>query len=424
VAGSFTCTCKLGYTGNGLSCADINECANSPCGTGGTCSNLENAYSCACAAGYSGGGKNKPCTCTPINGGWSGWSGWSTCTGSSCGTGTQSHTRTCNNPSPNVCGASCSGASSQSKSCDNKCNAGCTGHCSDGVKNCDEGDVDCGGASCSACQPTISGPTSGGGRPIKIVANGNTITSYFPEYMYGGGVGCVTAPPITITLHNFTATGTIEALFPPKCGWGGSTIKTLDFGGKTIKGGSASPNWAGGSTTYAGTITLNGAYFPIPYQMQVWPLTYSTYSVSSPLLATNDGKGFRFSLSAPEGWKQIVDVAIALPPASGTSKTCGGSSTNYCNEGLKWYVEKSFVQASCDNYCAGSGNLYCTTGSMYGNWGSYKVICNAYSFVTNPAFTSPQFGIFACKAGGWKKIAYKETVSTCHLGQNITCKCP
>jgi Notch-like protein len=33
---------------------DINECASGPCMYGGTCSNLENAYSCSCTNGYSG----------------------------------------------------------------------------------------------------------------------------------------------------------------------------------------------------------------------------------------------------------------------------------------------------------------------------------------------------------------------------------
>jgi hypothetical protein len=128
VPGSFTCACKPGYTGNGVSCADVNECANSPCGTGGTCTNLVNAYSCACAAGYGGGGKNNPCTCTPINGGWSSWGAWSNCS-KSCGGGTQSQSRSCTNPAPNVCGAGCLGASGQSQSCNTQ---NCVTACSNG----------------------------------------------------------------------------------------------------------------------------------------------------------------------------------------------------------------------------------------------------------------------------------------------------
>ncbi|MBF8249616.1 MAG: hypothetical protein HW400_217, partial [Candidatus Levybacteria bacterium] len=57
------------------------------------------------------GGTNTYCTessCTPVNGGWSGWSACSV----PCGGGTQ--TRTCTNPAPSCGGANCSGSSSQS----------------------------------------------------------------------------------------------------------------------------------------------------------------------------------------------------------------------------------------------------------------------------------------------------------------------
>jgi hypothetical protein len=125
-SGAPSCACDAGYSGTltwnasanswSGSCADIDECASSPCGVGGSCTNQVNQYSCSCAAGYGGGGVNNPCTCTPINGGWSGWSGWSGCS-VACGGGTQNRTRSCNSPSPNVCGAGCSGPSSQSQSC-------------------------------------------------------------------------------------------------------------------------------------------------------------------------------------------------------------------------------------------------------------------------------------------------------------------
>ncbi|HIA04073.1 MAG TPA: hypothetical protein EYN66_19610, partial [Myxococcales bacterium] len=115
-SGGFGCTCKPGYTGNGIICNEINECTGNPCGDNGICIDQVNAFSCTCAPGYDGGGVNTPCTCTPINGGWSTWSDWSTCS-VSCGSGIQTRTHSCNNPSPNVCGAACSGSSSESQSC-------------------------------------------------------------------------------------------------------------------------------------------------------------------------------------------------------------------------------------------------------------------------------------------------------------------
>uniref|UniRef100_K1PFK2 Hemicentin-1 n=1 Tax=Magallana gigas TaxID=29159 RepID=K1PFK2_MAGGI len=52
----------------------------------------------------------------PIHGGWSSWSGYGSCS-KSCGSGSQSRSRSCNNPSPAYGGNSCSGASISSRSC-------------------------------------------------------------------------------------------------------------------------------------------------------------------------------------------------------------------------------------------------------------------------------------------------------------------
>ncbi|NBD13085.1 EGF domain-containing protein [Corallococcus silvisoli] len=63
--GSYSCTCKAGYTGNGKTCTDINECTNgtAQCSVNATCTNTAGSYTCACKVGYTGNGK----TCTDIN---------------------------------------------------------------------------------------------------------------------------------------------------------------------------------------------------------------------------------------------------------------------------------------------------------------------------------------------------------------------
>jgi hypothetical protein len=51
-----------------------------------------------------------------VNGGWSAWGAYGNCS-VSCGGGTQSHTRSCNNPSRAYGGVNCSGSTSESQSC-------------------------------------------------------------------------------------------------------------------------------------------------------------------------------------------------------------------------------------------------------------------------------------------------------------------
>ena len=55
-----------------------------------------------------------PC---PVHGHWGAWSPWSDCS-KTCGRGTQSHNRTCSNPSPQYGGKQCPGNSSEDRHCD------------------------------------------------------------------------------------------------------------------------------------------------------------------------------------------------------------------------------------------------------------------------------------------------------------------
>ncbi|CAH3173155.1 unnamed protein product, partial [Porites evermanni] len=57
--GSYICTCRAGYTGDGKTCQDIDECSASPpvCDVNANCSNTRGSYICTCKAGYNGDGK-------------------------------------------------------------------------------------------------------------------------------------------------------------------------------------------------------------------------------------------------------------------------------------------------------------------------------------------------------------------------------
>ena len=48
----FECECNAGYSGNGMTCDDVDECLASPCSETAECQNSLGSYSCACPAGF------------------------------------------------------------------------------------------------------------------------------------------------------------------------------------------------------------------------------------------------------------------------------------------------------------------------------------------------------------------------------------
>ncbi|XP_072719714.1 nidogen-2 isoform X2 [Ciconia boyciana] len=50
------CECLPGYTGDGINCADVDECAENPCHPAATCYNTLGSFSCRCQPGYEGDG--------------------------------------------------------------------------------------------------------------------------------------------------------------------------------------------------------------------------------------------------------------------------------------------------------------------------------------------------------------------------------
>ncbi|CAH1801182.1 unnamed protein product [Owenia fusiformis] len=101
--------------------------------------------------------------CCAVNGGWSTWGVWDACS-LPCGGGTQSRTRTCDNPAPSCSGASCSGDLTSTSACNTQCcpvDGGlsswsswsvCTAVCGGGqqtqTRTCDNPTPYCSGNSC------------------------------------------------------------------------------------------------------------------------------------------------------------------------------------------------------------------------------------------------------------------------------------
>jgi len=100
-----TCTKSCG-TG---SRSRTRQCNNpAPINGGNTCSGASSETS-ACNA-----------HCCPVNGLWSTWTSWSRCS-KTCGTGSQTRTRSCNQPAPSCGGASCRGSGSEGQDCNTQC---------------------------------------------------------------------------------------------------------------------------------------------------------------------------------------------------------------------------------------------------------------------------------------------------------------
>jgi len=52
--GSYICSCKAGFTGDGKNCTDIDECESNPCHNSGTCTDRVNGFICSCRVGFHG----------------------------------------------------------------------------------------------------------------------------------------------------------------------------------------------------------------------------------------------------------------------------------------------------------------------------------------------------------------------------------
>lgn len=131
--------CDSGSCGCGRNCRVDSDCTRynrCPSGKSPFCMAVSGTHACLClecnddagCSHHSCGRDFHPkcsqniCTCdhNPINGHWSSWGRWNTCS-NTCGTGTQTRQRSCNNPRPNYGGANCAGSRSDTQACNVSC---------------------------------------------------------------------------------------------------------------------------------------------------------------------------------------------------------------------------------------------------------------------------------------------------------------
>ncbi|KAJ1467567.1 hypothetical protein T484DRAFT_2027404, partial [Baffinella frigidus] len=241
--GSFSCACDAGYSGNGVSCTDIDECAQNPCGGNGDCTNNDtpgiDAYTCECHTGYEYTGRScedidecdsDPCgadaTCTNTDGSFS----------CACDTGYSWDGETCTNVDEctdeidNCHGNARCTDTDGSFSC--ACNTGYSGNgvsCTDinecfqepcGAKGtCSQGDP---GTYICACSTGYSAPSTGGtceeidecnvnldncDAEAKCTNTDGSFSCACDAGYYGNGVSCLRPPtaPLAVVVSQTTA---------------------------------------------------------------------------------------------------------------------------------------------------------------------------------------------------------------------------
>jgi len=136
--GSYVCTCKAGWQGDGTSCVNVNECADATdnCSDDATCTDTPGSFTCACNDGYTGDGV----VCSNVN---ECQEGSHTCdTHASCADTDGGYTCTCD-----------PGWAGSGESCSN------VNECQQGTDSCDDhatcGDTQ-GGYTCT-CKPGWTG---------------------------------------------------------------------------------------------------------------------------------------------------------------------------------------------------------------------------------------------------------------------------
>jgi hypothetical protein len=368
--GSRTCTCHAGFSGSGLTCVDVNECAtaNGGCNTNATCTNTPGARTCACNQGYAGDGIttcNDVNECLTANGGCSAnatclnTAGSRTCT---CLAGFTGDGVTCTDV--NEC-SSGNGGCNADATCTNlpgtrscACNPGFSG---DGIASCiDINECLTGNGGCSAnatCANTTGSRTctcNGGyaGNGVVCIMGNRSFALVRVGPAADGGVLSAASAEVHLELRNL-ATGVLLSDTPLP----------------TVQAGANLPLTMGGGSTAEGVLNLSSdnAY-----------LLLTGYNAAPGIGAINSTAGYGRVVGRVDVAGSAVNTTTTITDAYGTASfrtAASANGTGYwvggATGGLRYVVHGS-AGSSTDVFSSRSntrvteiigGQLYASTGT-------------------------------------------------------------
>ncbi|XP_021354696.1 neurogenic locus notch homolog protein 1-like, partial [Mizuhopecten yessoensis] len=108
---TYSCVCPIGLKGDNCE-INTDDCEDNSCENNLMCIDEIGGYTCKCDINF----KGDCCEIAVVDGSWSSWGNWSVCS-STCGNGTSTRKRLCNNPTPDNGGNDCLGEATETIVC-------------------------------------------------------------------------------------------------------------------------------------------------------------------------------------------------------------------------------------------------------------------------------------------------------------------